>query len=252
MSVFISVVSHNQGDLINDIGTVEKLSNIDNIILVIKSNTVLDDFSDIISKSNNIYWLNESYGLGFGENNNYVYQYCANHLGMQSDDFFIVMNPDVSVESSVIDKLIFNMHRDSKLLSTINLFKDKQFYEHDPAIRTFPTCSTFIKSFVFGINETIIDKSVITVPCEVDWAAGSFLAFSANHYRDLGGFDRRYFMYCEDIDICWRSCNLGVKLTYYPKLKATHVSRSANRKFLSKHFIWHIKSAVRFLCVKKI
>ena len=55
----------------------------------------------------------------------------------------------------------------------------------------------------------------------VDWAAGSFLLFKASLFRKLGGFDPGYFMYCEDIDICWRAQKLfNQQLLFNPNIKA--------------------------------
>ena len=47
-----------------------------------------------------------------------------------------------------------------------------------------------------------------------------------SYYRQLNGFDERYFMYCEDIDICYRSCKIhGKRVMYFPNIKAVHLSK---------------------------
>ncbi|MFS1953047.1 hypothetical protein [Vibrio breoganii] len=166
---------------------------------------------------------------------------------MKKDDLFIVMNPDVSITIEQFELLIDSMSKDSIEFATINLFKDKALSIYDPSIRNFPKLSTFIRSYLLNENPTIIDRSKIYKQTEVDWAAGSFLCFSAMHYEKLGGFDEKYFMYCEDIDICFRSKKSRVDLVYLPNVKAQHLARHNNRKLISKHFYWHIKSVIRFL-----
>jgi hypothetical protein len=85
----------------------------------------------------------------------------------------------------------------------------------------------------------------------VDWAAGSFLLFRSGMYTELNGFDTSYFMYCEDIDICWRA-KVKVKspVVYLPHIKALHYAKHANRNVFSKHFYWHVKGVLRFLAKK--
>ncbi len=43
----------------------------------------------------------------------------------------------------------------------------------------------------------------------MEWVAGSFIAFKSSSYRKVQGFDENYFMYCEDIDICYRAKSQG-------------------------------------------
>lgn len=250
MSIYISVVSHGHGDLINGLGVLNSLSYTE-IKVVIKSNLAGDEFSNL-GKNENVVWLNNSYGLGFGENNNHVFNYCKKKLGMVDDDFFIVLNPDVIIEHDAIFRLVSEMSSSRVSLASINLFKDDNFFIHDPSIRKFPTFIDFVSSFIGLGNKSIIEKKTITVPIECDWASGAFLAFKVGHYDSLCGFDTSYFMYCEDIDICYRSKINGSPLKFYPEIKAIHLAKHDNRKFLSKHFFWHVSGALKFLYRKNV
>lgn len=194
-------------------------------------------------------FLNSRHGLGFGENNNFVFNYCVNALNMSVDsDFFTLLNPDVIITPRAINDLVSNLVSRDVKIADINLFKDESYSVYDPLVRYFPTLPSFVKSFIGKSNPAIINKSLISSSVAVDWCAGSFLAFSAAHYGLLKGFDEGYFMYCEDIDICYRSFKLGFPVLYFPEIKAIHLAKHHNRKVLSRHFWWHVKSIVRFLC----
>ncbi|MGF1779051.1 glycosyltransferase family 2 protein [Vibrio nomapromontoriensis] len=249
MKVYISIVSHGHEEIIKSLSTVKKLSN--DYIVVIKSNTPSDDFTSYIDE--NTHWLDnkDSYGLGFGANNNYVYNYCKK-LSMNDDDIFIVLNPDVNIKNSMVVRLIEEMVEYNSSLSAINLYLDEANTKYDNSIREFPTFVNFVKSFIGFGNDSVIDKNKITTTSKVDWAAGSFLAFKSKHYGEIGGFDESYYMYCEDIDICYRSKLLGKSVLYHPDVVATHFAGHKNRNILSKHFLWHLKSTMRFLMRKKI
>lgn len=244
MNVYISVISHKHSQLINDLSCIESLS--EKFRVVVKSNCPGDDLCNLGSKDN-IYWIDSNYYLGFGENNNFVFEYCKNSLSMSDDDYFVVLNPDVYVPALTIQSLCECMHVNNNCLAAINLFKDKEFMIYDNSIRTYPKLKDFILSFALGRNDTIINKELINNPIDVDWAAGSFLAFKAGLYSLLSGFDEGFFMYCEDIDICRRSRALGFPVMFYPQFKALHLAQHSNKKVLSKHFFWHVKSVIRYL-----
>ena len=247
MGVYISVVSHGHSKLINELQSIPNL--VPKCKVVIKSNLANDNFGDWIN-SEDIYWIDDHYHSGFGRNNNINFNFCRSELGMNEDDYFIVLNPDVVVDVEEVIRLILSMEANDVKLATINLFKDRDFQTFDNSVRKFPSLYNFSKSFLGFKNSSIIDKSLINESYEADWAAGSFLAFRAEHYAKLKGFDENYFMYCEDIDICHRSYLLGEKVTYFPELKALHLAKHENRKILSTHFYWHVSSVCRFLLTR--
>lgn len=247
MSVYISVVSHSHSNIIREIDCLPELAN--EFQLVVKNNTHDPDLNDYC-KGTSIQLLDSEYNCGFGANNNIVFNYCIKHLGMKGNDYFIVLNPDIDISIATVQDLVERMKKTGNNLSSINLYKDRQHNEFDNSVRNFPTLSTFFKSYLGMGNETIIDKSKINDDCHVDWAAGSFLAFKSALYQELGGFDEGYFMYCEDIDICYRSVQLQKPLVFYPNIKAVHLAKHANRKLFSKHFYWHVKSVIRFMLAK--
>jgi GT2 family glycosyltransferase len=59
-------------------------------------------------------------------------------------------------------------------------------------------------------------------PYRVDWVYGTFMAVRAAVFRQLGGFDTRYFVYGEDLDLCHRAATLGVRTIHVPEARAVH------------------------------
>ena len=83
-----------------------------------------------------------------------------------------------------------------------------------------------------------------------DWVAGMFMLFPADAYRLVNGFDERYFMYLEDVDICRRLNKNGLRVLYSDAVEIVHDGQFASRKNL-RHFFWHVSSLLRFLRTKK-
>jgi GT2 family glycosyltransferase len=80
----------------------------------------------------------------------------------------------------------------------------------------------------------------------VDWVAGMFIVFRSDAFRSVGGFDERYFLYYEDVDICRRLGAAGASVIYEPGAEVIHDARRASRREL-RRAVHHLSSAVRFL-----
>jgi hypothetical protein len=57
---------------------------------------------------------------------------------------------------------------------------------------------------------------------EVDWVSGTSLFIRKDIFDKLGGFDEKFFMYFEDIDLCKRAREAGYKVVYYPEFAVRH------------------------------
>jgi N-acetylglucosaminyl-diphospho-decaprenol L-rhamnosyltransferase len=194
-----------------------------------------------------IFYTDARPGLGFGNNNNFLYDLIQEQVGFAAGDTFVIMNPDITILPGTILRLVAQMNRGACSIATINLYRDQNFSKSDQNIRHFPDISSILKIAFFQSVANVYDKNDILEPCHVDWASGAFLAFDATHYSTLNGFDSRYFMYFEDVDICYRSKLLGKQVKYYPDLKGIHAAAHKNRNIASKHAVWFFQSFIKFL-----
>lgn len=196
-------------------------------------------------------YTDASPGLGFGENNNFIFDLINNSVGFRPGDMFIVMNPDITTTPDTIRQMVRQMREDHCALATINLFRDTGYQHIDANIRRFPDAYSMLRMLFERSLSQPYNKSEMLESCYVDWASGAFLAFDAEHYKTLQGFDSRYFMYFEDVDICYRSRQLlGKGVRYYPALKATHTAAHKNRNLISRHALWFFRSFVKFLSLR--
>jgi len=56
-----------------------------------------------------------------------------------------------------------------------------------------------------------------------DWVSGTAMIIEKNLFQKIGGFDEKFFMYFEDMDLCGRIRKIGRKIVYFPQLKARHL-----------------------------
>lgn len=81
---------------------------------------------------------------------------------------------------------------------------------------------------------------LVDTPCDVDWTTGAAIAVQANLFRYLNGFDERYRMYFEDVDLCLRARAAKARIWYEPACTLIHAVGSTGG---SPHFR---PSAARF------
>lgn len=198
-----------------------------------------------------IHYTAASPGLGFGHNNNFLFQHIHATQPFQAKDVFVVMNPDISVRAEDLLALVERMQQEAHVLVAPNLYRDAELRIPDHNIRHFPGMLSILKMPLTNSFSETYDKDRIaeqTPSVEVEWASGAFLVFTPEHYAALGGFDPSYFMYFEDVDICYRSRQqLGKPVHYYPQFKAVHTAAHKNRNLASRHALWFFHSFFKFL-----
>lgn len=251
MAVGISVVSHGHFELIKDLSVLGALSRESDFHVSICDNVGEPGFQEWCNENGIDYIRNKS-RRGFGENNNANFHTLLKSEGLAFEDYFLVLNPDVIVEANDIKSLCLSASSYEAGIATIKLYNDRDFKTIDRSIRRFPSLMDFFKSYLIGKNDTIIDGERLNRSGYVDWAAGSFLLFTVEHFKRLGGFDEKYFMYCEDIDICLRSWVFYNQNVFYDSdIYAIHLARRASRSLFSKHFLWHMQSVFRYVIRKR-
>ena len=68
-------------------------------------------------------------------------------------------------------------------------------------------------------------------PCEVDWVSGAAMFLRRSALEGVGGFDEGYFMYVEDVDLCWRLKQAGFKVAYHPSFRLIHhIGRTSSQQ----------------------
>ncbi|MFS1909232.1 glycosyltransferase [Vibrio lentus] len=244
MKIFIAIVNHNHDKMIIANPTLDSLT--ENFPIAIKSNTpASQELSDYCSKKN-ITLIQGYEKKGFGANNNELFFHFKEQQKMHHNDYFLVLNPDVEIQSEKIQYLLNSARTYKADISTINLFTDKNYSKPDNSIRHYPKLLSPLKSLLGLRRSDIYDKSLITQATKIEWAAGSFLLFKASCFEALNGFDQRYFMYFEDVDICTRANNKNFSIYYFPEIKAIHYTSHQNKNLFSRHFLWYWKSSLYY------
>lgn len=173
---------------------------------------------------------------GFGANHNAAFARCR-------EPFFCVLNPDIELVGNPFPALLGCMARKEVALAAPLILSPAGGVED--SARYFPTLASLLRKAFLG-DQGRIATAPGQPPLFPDWVAGMFALFRSEAYVALGGFDERYFLYYEDVDICRRARLLGWQVALCPAASAVHDARRASRRNL-KHLCWHVASMVRYL-----
>ena len=78
------------------------------------------------------------------------------------------------------------------------------------------------------------------------WVSGSCFLARRAALEELGGFDEAYFMYAEDMDLCWRAHRAGWGVGFAGTAAVTHVQGVSTARHPYKMMVAHHRSALRF------
>lgn len=243
MEIAVSIVSHGHADLIRRLGVLPALARDKHINVIVRDNLPTKELFDFCYANAILYCANEAI-LGFGENNNLNFKEVGHH------DFFCVLNPDVKVDVVTLKKLCFQMSRQNQIMGAVRLYRDEKMKIPDFNLRSQPSLKYFLLS-PFLINKerkAYFQQKIKEVDCLVESASGAFLVFNSKYYQMMGGFDPRFFMYCEDLDICRRAyLSFNKKVLIPSGLSGIHIGAYQSRGKNIKHLGWHVASIVRLL-----
>ena len=93
-------------------------------------------------------------------------------------------------------------------------------------------------------NKHIMKNMDYSTPFQVPFGQGSFLVIRTSLFKELSGFDERFFMYVEDADLCKRLNQIS-KLLYYPYAKVIHKWEKGSHKN-KVLFKYHIQSMIYY------
>ncbi len=80
---------------------------------------------------------------------------------------------------------------------------------------------------------------------EVEAVSGACMMLRADTFRKLGGFDCRYFMYAEDMDLCCKIRRSGLKIYHATQAQVIHHGGCSSRTQSSKYSVVMIREATR-------
>jgi N-acetylglucosaminyl-diphospho-decaprenol L-rhamnosyltransferase len=199
---------------------------------VVVDNGSADD-SEQVALAAGACWLPTGANLGYGRAANRG----AATPEARAAEHVLVCNPDVELRPGSMAALLAALRADANLglVGPRLTNADGSLY---PSARTFPDLVDAIGHGLFGLlapgnrftrRYRLLDWDHGQA-ARVDWVSGACFLARRQAWDAIGGFDPSYFMYMEDVDLCWRLGRAGWAIGYEPTAEVLHVQGvSANR-----------------------
>ena len=234
MDLSIIIVNYNVKEFLqNLIHSIEKAAQRISKEIIVVDNASEDGSIELLKqKFPSIKLIVNKTNLGFGKANNQA-------LKIAKGKYILLINPDSIVSEDTFENLInfFNENPDSGLLGCKILNPDGTLQL--ACRRSFPgpwtsfckvtgLSNLFPKSKLFArYNLTYLDENKTY---EVDAISGSFMIMRKEVYEKVGGFDEQFFMYGEDLDLCYRIKEKGFKIFYVHSTNIIHYKGESTKR----------------------
>ena len=188
--------------------------------------------------------LTENYGFSGG------YNRCFKYLKDKDSEYILLLNNDTEVDPDILNNFIQAVGHYGKK----NIFGGKIFYYNKPQLIWYAGGKVNLKFGRIshcGIRE--LDSEEYCLPMETDYITGCCMFTSREIIDQLNGFDERFNMYGEDVDLCMRAKRIGINCYYWPdEILWHHVSASMKGSLVIKKYylklvamIWLILKNIR-------
>jgi N-acetylglucosaminyl-diphospho-decaprenol L-rhamnosyltransferase len=163
--------------------------------------------------------------------------------------YVLVSNPDVVVHEGAIEALVdyLDHHRDVALVGPKILRPDGTVY---PSMRVFP--NVWLAGFhailapIWPDNPATKRYRSARPDGSVDWVSGACFLVRRSAFELVGGFDERYFMFAEDMALCWALREHGFRVDAITEAVVTHIEGVSRARLSREMLIAHHRSALRF------
>lgn len=171
----------------------------------------------------------------------------ANNQGVEvsKGKYVLFLNSDTEIYDNVLEEMVKWMdlnpkagavtcglkNIDGSLQATGGYFPSLPRVFSWMTIQDLPFVDNIIKPFHPYHSKSLFFKgsSFYKSEKELDWVTGAFLLISKDVFRQTGGWDEKFFMYVEDVDLCFRIKKLGYRIWFLPKWSITHLGGSSSK-----------------------
>ncbi len=206
-------------------------------IIIVDNSNEENKLKSLIKKYHYLQIIINKENKGFGAANN-------QGLNISKGRYVLFLNNDIIfLENTIKNILNYLSNKKAKVIVGCKLLNSDLSLQY--SILDFPTLlNHFTSNFFFHrifpkskyFNKYHLMNKKINKTTEVEVVTGAFMFCSADLIKDLGGFDKRFFFYGEEIDLCKRFKNNGGSIIYFPETSVIHLKGATASKNLWFHF----------------
>lgn len=233
LDLSVTICSWNtRGDLETTLRSIEAVRDEASLEVLVVDNSSEDGSQEMVERLFPWVTLHKmNINLGFGKGHNYA-------MARSTGAVIMPLNSDTVVHEGALRELV-NFLRSNPDVGIVGprLLNPDGTLQY--SCRRFPTPAAAIfrntpLGRLFPNTKFVRDYLMLSwdheEPRDVDWVSGAAFCMRRDLYDKIGGFDEQFFMYLEDVDICFRTHEAGYRVVYLPSAKITHaIGRSTDQ-----------------------
>jgi GT2 family glycosyltransferase len=245
--VSVVIVTYNSSNtIVKCIRNIQQSINVDEIV-VVDNNSIDETVKKIEKNFGNIKLIKRQINAGFGSSVN---------MGVEKtkNDYVLILNPDAFVEPDTIERLVVHLIDENNLIAMVTgaqYTEEGQFIDYSRRGKPgFMVVLLDILSlidrlkFISPVKEYLmINSKKLNKPYFVEIASGACMLIKKDIFLKIGGFDERFFLFGEDIDLSNRFRENGYKILYEPKARLTHIVGESRKTKSIRSELEHLKSS---------
>lgn len=221
--VSVIILSYNTQTLLEDcLASVQKqLHAIDHEVIVV-DNASTDESASMVKKHfPSVRLIENKENVGFAKGVN---------IGAKKakGEYLLLLNSDTTMDDTSVEKMIqfIDTHLDVAVVGGQLMNSDGSTSKSHGKFYSLGSVFTML----FREGHTSEPKKAVTT--EVDWVSGGYMLLRKLFFDTIGGFDEHFFMYMEDMELCYRLKKAGHAIIYFPESRISHIGQgSSNRSF---------------------
>lgn len=213
--------------------------------IVVADNSPSPDAQSVVGDLAEWFPTGGNYGLGGGTNRG---------ASRTTGEYLLCVNPDVTVEPGAVKAMVDVLDGDPGVAIVGPLLENPDGTVY-PSPRVFPGLLDSIGHAVIGLVKPdnpftrrykLIDIDHGVSSADVDWVSGACFLMRRSAWDALGGFDESYFMYAEDMDLCWRAKQAGWRVAFEPSARVVHIQGHSTAQAAYRMIVQHHRSLWKF------
>lgn len=237
MDISIIIVNWNTGKLLYNCvkSIVENTIGVKYEIIIVDNNSQDDSCNKIEDDFQNVKIIYSKENLGFSKGNN---------LGIKNSkgEYLLLLNPDTIILDNAIGKAFAKLkeYKDEKILMGIRLLNGDKTLQLS-SCKFLNIRNSIFSTYVFSNEEHYITH-------ESDWVMGAFMMINSSFYNQIGGLNEDYFMYSEDMELCYKVKKNGGRVIFLAEAEIIHLyNQSGKNKFNKKRDKIVTESTIKFI-----
>ncbi len=177
---------------------------------------------------NNYHWVRvipQSDNLGFAKAGNLAFSSC-------DSEFVALLNTDLKLDPAWLESLLAPAVADTSVAAVASKLR---LYSDPSRLNGVGGAMNYL-GYTWDRGMFEADEGQLDQPEEVLFASAGAALFRRSTFLTVGGFDERFFMYHEDVDLCWRFWLLGSRVVTAPRALALHHFGGSTRQ--AKGLYW--------------